>query len=92
MKKGINAWSVYKYTTFEEMFRQLKTAGFDGVQLNIDKDSDNQHSIFKSTSKDELLRIRELSEKYELPITSISTQNPLGGISGRRELWDAQKR
>ena len=23
--------SVYKYTTFEEMFRQLKTAGFDGV-------------------------------------------------------------
>lgn len=91
MKKGINAWSVYKYTTFEEMFKQLKAAGFDGVELNIDKDSDSQCAIFMGTTKDELLRIRELSEKYELPITSISTQNPLGGVSSVPELWDAQK-
>ncbi len=91
MKKGINAWSVGKDTNFEDMFAQLKAAGFEGVELNIDKEGASAHSLTMNTTEDELLAIRALGEKYELPITSLSTSNPLGGTSGNRELWDKQK-
>lgn len=91
MKKGINAWSVDKNTNFEDMFAQLKEAGFEGVELNIDKEGASAHSLTMDMTKDELLAIRALSEKYELPVTSLSTSNPLGGTSGNRTLWDKQK-
>ncbi len=91
MKKGINAWSVGKDTNFEDMFAKIKAAGFDGIELNIDKEGASSHSLSMNTTKDELLAIRALGEKYELPVTSLSTSNPLGGTSGNRELWDAQR-
>lgn len=79
MKKSINAWSVAHGTDFEEMFAKLSAAGFDGVELNIDGDNSSHHSLTMETTDDELKKIRELSEKYSLPVVSISTSLYEGG-------------
>ena len=73
MKKSINAWSVDPDTGFEEMFAQLKDAGFDGVELNVDGEDASAHSLGLSTTGEELARIRGLSEQYSLPVVSISS-------------------
>lgn len=38
MKKAINAWCVGPDFTMEETFAAIKTAGFDGVELNVDSE------------------------------------------------------
>ena len=94
MKKSINAWSVDKNTNFEDMFAELKAAGFEGVELNLDnefKADAGAHSLAMDMTADDLAAIKALSDKYELPITSISTMNPLKGISGVREFWEPMK-
>ena len=74
MKKSINAWSVDPTTNFEDMFAQIKKAGFDGIELNIDgKDNASSHSLTLETTDKELADIKALSEKYDLPVVSIST-------------------
>ena len=78
MKKALNAWTVDGTTGFEEMFSQLKEAGFDGVELNVDEVGHSQHSLTLETSDAELEAIKALSEKENLPIVSIST-SMLGG-------------
>jgi len=78
MKKALNAWTVDSTTGFEEMFRQLKEAGFDGVELNVDEVGHSQHSLTLETSDSELEAIRDMSKKAKLPIVSIST-SMLGG-------------
>lgn len=86
MKKSINAWSVAGGTNFEEMFAKLSAAGFDGVELNIDGDNSSRHSLTMETTEDELKKIRELSEKYSLPVVSISTSLYQGGaLLGSRD-------
>jgi L-ribulose-5-phosphate 3-epimerase len=72
LKKCINAWSVDKNTGFEEMFAQIKAAGFDGIELNLDKEGSLAHSLTFSTSFDELAEIKAISERYELPVVSVS--------------------
>jgi len=78
MKKALNAWTVDSATGFEEMFRQLKEAGFDGIELNVDEAGHSQHSLTLETSDAELGTIKNLSEKFGLPVISIST-SMLGG-------------
>lgn len=72
VKKSINAWSVDSTTGFEEMFAQIKSAGFDGVELNLDKEGSLAHSLTFSTSSDELAGIKAISARYKLPVVSIS--------------------
>ncbi len=94
MKKSINAWAVDKDTNFEDMFAQLKAAGFEGVELNIDKEFKAEagpRSLAMDMTAEDLAAIKALSDKYELPITSISTTNPLKGTSGVREFWEPMK-
>jgi L-ribulose-5-phosphate 3-epimerase len=79
MKKSINAWSVEHGVSFEDMFSRLAAAGFDGVELNIDGDNSSRHSLTMETSGAELAEIRALSEKYSLPVVSISTSLYEGG-------------
>jgi len=79
MKKALNAWTVDGNTGFEEMFRQLKDSGFDGVELNVDEVGNSAHSLTLETTDSELDTIKNLSEKYNLPIVSIST-SMLGGF------------
>jgi hexulose-6-phosphate isomerase len=78
-KKSINAWSVEKSTGFEEMFAQIKTAGFDGIELNLDKEGSSAHCLDFSTSSEKLAEIKAISDKYRLPVVSISTS--LFGVS-----------
>lgn len=73
MKKSINAWSVADSETFEEMFSHIKSAGFDGIELNVDAPERSMHSLSMKTDEKQLLQIRELSIKYNLPVVSISS-------------------
>jgi len=71
MKKSLNAWTVEGSLNFEETFAAVSAAGFDGIELNVD--ASGAHSITMSTTKEEFAAIRALSEKYNLPVVSIST-------------------
>ncbi|MCL1792641.1 MAG: sugar phosphate isomerase/epimerase [Oscillospiraceae bacterium] len=73
MKKSINAWSVDSKTNFEDMFSQIKKAGFDGIELNVDAAGNSAHSLTLDTTDNELSEIAALSEKHGLPVVSIST-------------------
>jgi hexulose-6-phosphate isomerase len=73
MKKSINAWSVDSKTNFEDMFSQIKKAGFDGIELNVDGKDGSAHSLSLETTDRELSDIYALSQKYGLPVVSIST-------------------
>ena len=73
MKKAINAWSVDSKAGFEDMFAQIKAAGFDGIELNVDAEGHSEHSLTLETTAAELAEVKALSKKYDLPVTSIST-------------------
>ncbi len=73
MKKAINAWSIPGDVGFADMFAQVSSAGFDGIELNIDEAGQSAHSLHMGTTADELKAIRALSEQYNLPVASIST-------------------
>ena len=73
MKKSLNAWSVDSAAGFEQMFREVKAAGFDGIELNVDKEGAGAHSLTLSTTREELAAIKALSGRYELPVVSVST-------------------
>ncbi len=71
--KSINAWSVPSEVGFAEMFADLKKAGFDCVELNLDAPGAGAHALSVETTDEELLQIRKLSEAAGLPICSISS-------------------
>jgi len=71
MKNCINAWSVKGDASFEEMFRDVKNAGFDGIELNVDRSG--AHSLTEDITDEALAEIKALSDKYALPVVSIST-------------------
>ncbi|MGN1409941.1 MAG: sugar phosphate isomerase/epimerase family protein [Eubacteriales bacterium] len=85
MKKSLNAWTVDGSLDFEGTFAAVSKAGFDGIELNID--SSGAHSITLSTTKDEFAAVRALSEKYSLPVVSIST-SLWGEKMGHPDKWD----
>jgi len=73
MKKSINAWSVESSANFEDMFSQIKNAGFDGIELNIDGKGRSAHSLTLDMTDDELMDILAISHEYDLPVVSVST-------------------
>ncbi len=86
MKKSLNAWTVEGSLNFEETFAAVSAAGFDGIELNVD--SSGVHSITMSTTKEEFAAIRALSEKYNLPVVSIST-SLWGAKMSHPDEWEA---
>ena len=62
MKKSLNAWTVEGSLGFEETFRAVAEAGFDGIELNLD--GSGPHSITMATTADDYRAIRALAEKY----------------------------
>ncbi len=71
MKASLNAWSVNPDSDFETMFCDVKKAGFEGIELNVD--GNGKHSLTLKTSDILLDEIKSLSDKYNLPVVSIST-------------------
>jgi hexulose-6-phosphate isomerase len=61
------------------MFRAVKEAGFEGIELNIDGDGSSAHAVTLEKGTD-LDAVAKLSQKYSLPVVSISTS--LGGNTG----------
>ncbi len=83
MKKSINAWSIEDGLNFEQSFKKMKEYGFDGIELNVDGNNDSGHSLTMSTTDEELIEIKALSEKYDLPVVSISSS--LGKLGSPKE-------
>lgn len=73
MKKAINAWAVDSDVDFEDMFSQIKRAGFDGIELNVDSAGHSRHSLTLEITDEKLSAVKDLSEKFSLPVVSIST-------------------
>lgn len=83
--KGMNVWSLPAGLTMEEQFKITKEAGFDTIELNLSEAQAADNIVTKElalndsptltmdVTAEELENIKGLSEKYELPITSLST-------------------
>lgn len=89
MKKSINAWAVESAVGFEQMFLELKEAGFDGVELNVDEEGSSAHGLTLSTTQEELAEIKAISQRCELPVVSIST-SLYGGKMGSPHMEDRE--
>ena len=63
MKKSLNAWTVDAKTGFEQMFKELKEAGFGGVELNVDKEGTSEHSLTLSTTAEDLAKVLPSEER-----------------------------
>lgn len=73
MKKALNAWTLDTSLSMEEAFAAVSAAGFDGIELNLEREGASPHSLFLSTSSADYAEIRALSKKYNLPVCSISS-------------------
>lgn len=72
MKKALNAWTVPAQVPFEELFQKLSAAGYDGVELNLDRESTG-HALTMDTTSAQTAEIKKLSQAYNLPVHSISS-------------------
>ena len=86
MKKSLNAWTVEGSASFEKMFEAVSRAGFDGIELNV-AGPGGAHALSMETTEADYAAIRALSEKYALPVVSISTSLS-GGMSGHPDRWE----
>jgi L-ribulose-5-phosphate 3-epimerase len=88
MKKGINCWCFPGSFSIERCMELASKAGFQGIELNMTEtvvQSDSSKVITDElsfsentaltldTEKDDMLALKELAEKYNLEIPSIST-------------------
>ena len=73
MKSSLNAWSCPNDLDFKDMFQALKKAGYDGVELNIDKPGRSAHSLTLETTKEQIREIKAISEEIGLPVSGISS-------------------
>ncbi len=71
MKSAINAWSFPKEWDMEACFAHAKAAGFEGIELNVDREG--AHALSLETTDEQLNSILALSKAYQLPVVSIST-------------------
>lgn len=81
MKKAINAWSVPGDISFEEMFKCISAAGFDGIELNLDREGASAHCLTLDFDLKNYNQINALTRQYNLSVCSISTSlyaNTLG--------------
>ncbi|MBV7391426.1 sugar phosphate isomerase/epimerase family protein [Enterococcus alishanensis] len=85
MKKGMNVWSLPSDLSLEEQFKVTKEAGFDTIELNVTENIVNDSIVTNDLALAEKLdltleadeevlnQILHLMEKYQLPISSLST-------------------
>lgn len=92
MKKAINAWSIPNHITFAEMFQDISSFGFEGIELNLDADNSSCHALTMGTGEDVFAEINELAEEYNLPVVSISTSLTGGKLgSGDKAIRESGK-
>ncbi len=86
MKRSVNAWAVGADYGFEDTFAKVKAAGFEAIELNLD--ADGAHSLTMETTAADLAKISELSRRYELPVSGISTS--IGGNIGSADAAECE--
>ncbi|MBR6529838.1 MAG: sugar phosphate isomerase/epimerase [Clostridia bacterium] len=86
MKRSVNAWAVGADYGFEETFAKVKAAGFEAIELNLD--ADGAHALTMETTAADLQKIVEISKKFELPVSGISTS--IGGNIGSADEAERQ--
>ncbi len=91
MKIAINAWSAPADVSFQDLFRKIAAAGFDGIELNLDAEGTSAHALTVKTGPSELHEILSLSESYNLPICSISTSLYGGAPLGSADQSERQR-
>lgn len=72
MKKSINAWTIPSTYTFEETLKAAKEAGFDAIELNLDR-ANNGHSFTLETTDDEIKAVKKLADDIGIKICSVSS-------------------
>ena len=72
MKKGINAWCFPNEMPIKDVFALAADEGFDGIELNLACEGETGYLSIGSREKD-CEKLKTLSEKNKLPISSIST-------------------
>ena len=75
MKKALNAWTVEGSLSFEEMFAAVSAAGFDGIELNVDRPG-SAHGLSMESTEADYAAIRALSAAG-LDVTSICDVTPV---------------
>ncbi len=74
MKKGVNIWCYPEDFTIEECMRIAKEAGFDGIEINMERPSSRTDIRLTLESKEKhITSIKKMAEYYGLEIPSIST-------------------
>ncbi len=74
MKTSINAWSVPEKYGFADTFRLAKNAGFEGIELNLDRETTkSKHSFTLRTTDSEILEVKRLANEIGIKIVSISS-------------------
>ncbi|MFV0520245.1 MAG: sugar phosphate isomerase/epimerase family protein [Lachnospirales bacterium] len=84
MKKSINAWCFQSHLSLEEIFKMATQSGFSAIELNMTEDKYNEGDIKDfgladnnyltiSMGEKEYSEILELSKKYNIKISGIST-------------------
>ena len=71
MLKGINQWCYPTGTRLEEIFEYSRDAGFDTVELNLNKVGDVGLTV--ETTKQEAIDIKEMASSYGIQLQSLST-------------------
>ncbi len=71
MKKGINCWCFPADFGIEKCMAIAAEAGFEGIELNMEEEKEG--SINLNSTVEEILNFKELSDKYNIEITSLST-------------------
>ncbi|MFG0212379.1 sugar phosphate isomerase/epimerase family protein [Brevibacillus porteri] len=69
-QKGINAWCFPKETSVQEMFRQAKAHGYQGVELNLDEGDTPFHL---EMTEQELKGLADEARELGLELPSVST-------------------
>ncbi len=85
MKTSINAWSIPEKYDFADTLRLAKNAGFDGIELNLDRDTSNsKHSFFLSTPNEKILEVKKLADEIGIKIVSVSSSlhNGIWSVNG----------
>ncbi|MDD5602463.1 MAG: sugar phosphate isomerase/epimerase [Eubacteriales bacterium] len=78
MKKSVNAWTIPADVGFRDMFAVISSAGFDGIELNLDAPGRSNHSLGMDTQEEILADIRKFSSEYDLKVAGISTSLSAG--------------
>jgi len=68
LKKAVNVWSYPPNTSYEDMAKWTKDAGYDGIEPAIDESDLKEENLREKWS-----RVKDIISQYELQVPSVAT-------------------